>query len=37
MIRKIKTCGIENQLNIRVSDWDPNKPVNIKSKQIMFN
>jgi hypothetical protein len=34
MIRKINTYKIKNQLNIRVSIWDHDKPINIKSKKI---
>jgi len=34
MIRKAYTCKIENQLNIETFVWDPNKPINIKPKQI---
>jgi hypothetical protein len=30
-------CKIKNQLNIRVSVWNHDKPTNIKLKQIMLS
>jgi hypothetical protein len=34
MIRKINTCKIKNQLNIRASIWDHDKSTTIKLKKV---